>query len=258
VALGGSSQVGLVGGVPTYRTSLPPFCYLLIVQSERPVVGMTDSDGGEARSVGDDGVGGEVAKGVKGSRSKKPDFSSDPKFDVLVPLFMVSSSSELNKLCHHDFKRKASELSTRVGETRPIGSFKTWTSAVDFCLSHAAAAPMVVEAEPTAEAFPAGAPAASVDQISSNNDGVEDADEAVKGALGVVHLLLSGEEIDLESMPELTESALEKYAADISRHADTLEHGFRAQMDALEDTDHTVLDILNYAIVRMRTNAYLL
>ena len=124
----------------------------------------------------------------------RPDFTTNAKYERLVPLFRKTSLAELNDktLRISDFQAKASELVLlKTRKVKMPGAFKSWSAAVEACLEYLSMpdAPTDTAGEETGDG--AHAAGAAIEEQAE-----EDVDGEVEEALSVVEALLDGENVE--------------------------------------------------------------
>ena len=77
---------------------------------------------------------------AKKSKAGRVDFTKDARFELLVPLFGVSSVSDFNKASFRlgNFQMMAAALETRAtGVKCKAGKFRSWLDAIECCIKYA-------------------------------------------------------------------------------------------------------------------------
>jgi len=178
----------------------------------------------------------------KKSKSERPTFNSDPRFERLAPIFGLSSAAELDTepytLDLQDFKKKAVQLKFEAtGVQDKPGSVRAWRTAVDLILLHADAA-----AEKAAAAAAQAEGAGDV-EVGDTKD-VVDADEELMECRAVIEELLLAEE---DGVPcPIDESQLTTLTNRVLQHVDDLAAGFRARLQQIaDDGDKKVSHIID-------------
>ena len=182
-----------------------------------------------------------------GKTERRPDFTLDPRYQRLVPLMAVDSTTALNELRLEAFRQKAAELHNQQPEaqTKKPGSFTSWKATVDALLQFAdsAASPAKQTAAPTpAPEVQSAAPTAEpvvVEAVMVE----EDIDEEVADALQAVEALLAGDVSATEL--GLDEQRLAIYEKAIARHTDKLDAAVRRKFEQLTDSDLKVADVVD-------------
>ena len=198
------------------------------------------SEAGEA-----DRAAAALPPAAKRSRAGRMDFSKDPRFERLVPIFGVDSVSDFNKDMYRlaNFQQMAAALETRAtGVTCKPGKYRSWMDAIDACIKHAShhrpedlqllprAEPVAAPADPAVP--PVAARAADEQEPPDNED-----DALMVQALTLIDQLAAGEELSEDAISNLDDSLIDKCVQVLSRRCDDLEAGARASLEALSSED---------------------
>jgi hypothetical protein len=184
---------------------------------------------------------GVASKTKARTKSTRPVFSSEARFEKLIAIFEVDSVKELDDAERFPWdvvKTKAAQLASTSGKKVMPGSVKSWERAISLLLAHADSAnsppPPADEPEPApANAGAHGAPEEEPGADAHQNE----FDQNMSSALSAVKQLLEGESLDADSVHPFTEAELTAAEKFLAQHLDTVEDGMREQIDLLLDDD---------------------
>ena len=170
--------------------------------------------------------------------SSKPEFSSDARYQVLVPLFGVANAKDLNAVRLERFQQVAAELLlAKQGVTKALGSFKSYAAAVDTILDNLSRPNRDDRGD---DDTPDGA--GLFDEVEEAPPAAEEA-VTVAEALVIVERMLDGDDLDFELM-DLSDTKVKELERAVLQECDKRENELREQFASMTSSEETVNDVL--------------